>query len=95
MAGPPACRLEDGVGRALYAVPRPQEQSRIEVPLDAAVRPDLLPALAERDAPVEADDVAARGRHRLEQVRRAGPEVDRRHREPAEDPLEYGATNSS
>ena len=87
VAGPPAGRLEDGVGRTLHAVPRPEEQRRIEVPLDAAVRPDPLPALAERDPPVEADDVAAGRRHRLEQVRRAGAEVDRRHREPAEDPL--------
>ena len=78
--------VEDVVGGGLDALPRAEQDGRVEVPLDAALRADGEPALVERDAPVEADRVAARGGHRAEQVRRPGAEVDRRHVDGGEHP---------
>ncbi len=49
----------------------------IEVALDAAVA-DAAPGLVEGQPPVDADDVGAGARHRLEEVRGGGPEMDRR-----------------
>ena len=72
----------------------PEEHRRVEVALHAAVLADERPADVERHAPVEPDHVAARVGQRCEQVRRPGPEVDRRHVDRVEDALEYGATNS-
>ena len=56
----------------------PEQHGRVEVSLDGAVIAGELPALVERDAPVEADHVAAGGGHRREQRDRAGSEMDRR-----------------
>ena len=72
-------------GCGLDALPRPEQDGRVEVALHAAVVPDRLPALVERDPPVEADHVAARRRHRRQQRRGARAEVDRRRVDRGED----------
>ena len=89
VAGPPVVLGEDPAGRLLDALPGPQEQHRVQVPLDGPVA-DEPPALGQRDPPVEADDVAARGRLEVEDP--AGPhaEVGRRDAE-RRDPLEQAA----
>ena len=83
--GRPPARASTSSAAASIALPRPEQQRGIEVALHAAVVADERPAVVERDAPVEADDVAARARHRRQQRRRAGAEVDRRHVDARED----------
>ncbi len=80
---PAASRIADR--RRLDAREGPEQQRGIEVPLHAAIAADPLPPLVEPDAPVEADHVAPGLGHRLEQVRGAGSEVDRRHVDGVED----------
>src|SRR5919198_1797121 len=70
----------------LHALPWAEEDRRVEVALDAPVLADLRPAAVERDAPVEADHVAARVAHRSQQVRGARAEVDRGRAHRAQDP---------
>ena len=77
-----ACEHLERLG--LDALPRGEENGGIEVPLHGTVR-DLLPPHVERDPPVEADHVAARGGHLLEQRRRPRAEVDRRDVDGGED----------
>ena len=60
--GRPPARSSTSRAARLDPLPRPEQHGRVEVPLHAAVVPDLLPARVERDAPVEADHVAARAR---------------------------------
>ena len=77
----PAAGSGEHVERArLDALPRAEQQRRVEVALDAALLAGDLPAGVERHAPVEPDHVAAGRRHAREQRRRrSGAEVDRRH----------------
>ena len=77
--GPPAGAREHVERRRLDALPGPEQHRGIEVPLHRRSGARGEPALVERDAPVEADRVAAGGGHRREQVGGAGAEVDRRH----------------
>ena len=85
--GRPPAALEDRDRRRLDPLERPEQERGIEVPLHAAIAADPLPPLVEPDAPVEADHVASGRGHRLEQVRGAGAEVDRRHVDGVEDSL--------
>ncbi len=57
----------------------PEQNGRVEVALHPAARAERLPAAVDGHPPVEADHVAAHRLHLAEQVRRPGPEVDRRH----------------
>ena len=57
----------------------PSSSAGLEVPLHPALVPDELPGAVDRDPPVDADDVAAGFGHLLQEVRRPGAEVDRRH----------------
>ncbi len=77
--GRPAARARMSRADSFDAVPGPEQDRRVEVPLDGAILAGELPALVEGDAPVEADHVAAGVGHRREQRDRAGAEVDRRH----------------
>src|SRR5581483_11769922 len=86
VAGPAAGALEDVEGGRLRPLPRAEEDGGVEVPLHRAARADGEPAPVERDTPVEADRVASRRRHRLEQMGGAGAEVDRRNANRAEQP---------
>src|SRR6266704_5334746 len=61
----------------LPIVSRAQESGRIEVPLDPHVLADRNPSAVQRDAPVDADHVAAGPAERVQEPRRPGPEVDR------------------
>src|SRR5262245_50731291 len=66
----PAGRLREDGGDALANDPRRREQrAGIEIPLDRTMRADPPPCLRERDSPVDADDVSARGRDELEIAR--------------------------
>ena len=85
MTRPPSGTLENIARLGLDSLPRPKQQSGIEVALNAAVVADLVPAAVEWDPPVEPDHVAARLRHVAEQRRRARAEVDRRHVDGGED----------
>ena len=58
-------------GGARCAPTGPRSDRGVEVALDGAVLADERPALVEREAPVEADHVAAGGGHRREE--RAAP----------------------
>ena len=78
VAGPAAGEGEDLSRLACDDIERGEHHARIEVALDAAVA-DASPGLVEREAPVHADDIGAAARHRLEEVRGRGPEVDGRH----------------
>ena len=52
-------------------------RTHLEVALHGAVVPDALPAVGERHAPVEPDDVATRGRDQLEDYAvRRGIDID-------------------
>src|SRR5919109_948941 len=75
VAGPSAGSVEDRLRRRLHPLPRTEEQRGVEVPLHA---------------PVVADHVSAGRGHRLQQVRRARPEVDRGRGDAAENPLRIG-----
>ena len=77
----PARALEHVERRGLEPVPRREQRGGIEVALHAPLA-DELPALVERDAPVEPDHVAV---HLVEQRRGPGAEVDRRHVDRVED----------
>ena len=74
---PPARRSTSRAAR-LDALPRAEQRGGVEIPLHAAVAATSCPALVERDPPVEADHVAAGARHRRQQRRGPGAEVDRR-----------------
>ena len=63
----PADGVQDPLRRGRDPLERAEQQRRIEIPLHAAVRADDLPPALDRDAPVEADDVAAGLRHRRQQ----------------------------
>ena len=76
--GRPPARCEHLARRRLDALPRAEQDGRVEVPLDGMLLADLVPAAVERHAPVEADDVSSRRRHVPEQRGRADAEVDRR-----------------
>ena len=69
--GRPPARVEHVARGRLDALPRAEEHRRVEVALHAALVADRVPAAVERDAPVEADHVAAGLGHRREQRRRA------------------------
>ena len=75
---PAADAREDVVGLLEHPRRRAEQQRRIEIALDAAVGADARPRLVDRDAPVGADDVAARLAQLFEDRRRAGAEVNRR-----------------
>src|SRR5438309_8942782 len=57
-------------------LPGSQQNSGLEVTLDALVESDAAPCFVEREAPIHTDHVAAGGCHLLQQVRRTGAEVD-------------------
>ena len=84
----PATGVEDADGRASDALPRAQQDGRVEVALHAAARAERLPAAVDGHPPVEADDVAADRLHLAEQVRRPVSEVDRRRVDGREDARE-------
>src|SRR4029450_13284880 len=76
----PVAEVEDVSGSAFGALehvsraclrspPRAEEPGAVEVPLNPSVMVDPLPCDVERETPVDADDVAARGCAVLEQVR--------------------------
>ena len=85
VARAPVRARQDVERLALDDVPGGRERRRIEVALHGAV-PDEAPSLVEREAPVEADHVAACGGEAAEEVGGAGSEVDRRDVDGAEDP---------
>ncbi len=76
--GRPPARAEQLVGRREDPIDRTEEQRRIEVALDRAVRSDALPGLVERRAPVGADHVAARFAQLVEDRSGADAEMNRR-----------------
>ena len=86
VAGPPVVLGEDPPGGLLDTFPRPQEQHRVQVALYGPVA-DLAAPLGQRDPPVEADHVTARGCLELQNAGRADAEVDRWHAQLA-NPLE-------
>src|SRR5947207_6557359 len=64
----------------LDSLPRPEQDGRVEIALDAVTVADRLPTGVERAAPVEPDHVAAGPRKESQELlRRTGAEVDRRH----------------
>ena len=76
--GRPAAALQDVLGGAQHAMARAEQERRIEVALDGVVGAELVPGDVDRQAPVDADDVAA-GRGEVGQDRRrAGAEMNRR-----------------
>ena len=91
--GPSARAFEHIVGAGEDAFERPEQPGRIEVALNGAVVPDPLPRVVQRDAPVGADDVAARLANLAQDRARADAEMDRRHvvgRERVEDAAGVG-----
>ena len=75
----PATASRIRVRRRLDPLPGAEQQRGSRLPCTPRSRPTSLPAAVDRDPPVEPDHVPAGRRHVLEQVRRAGAEVDRRH----------------
>ena len=88
VSGPAAGAGEDVASLPLHRIPGTEQDRGIQVPLDRAVVTDRRPGLVERDAVVDAEGVAPRVPHQLQQVPRPHPEVDRRHIR-AGDPLEH------
>ena len=86
MTRPPAGGIDDRLGGPLDALPRAEQQRRLEIPLHASVVADPLPGLVERRSPVQADHVTSDGSHRLQEVRRARAEMNRRRVDLGEDP---------
>ena len=58
---------------------RGEEGGRVEIALHSTIVTDNLPALVERDAPVESDDRAASLFHQRQEGGGVGPEMDDRH----------------
>src|SRR5262245_8001851 len=85
MTRPPSGTAEDIPRCGLDPLPRTEQHRRVEVALHPPVLAYLGPPTIERNAPVEADDVAAGCRHVREKRRRASAEVDRRHSQRRED----------
>src|SRR5690606_29164190 len=79
---------EDAASLTLYRLPRREQQRRIKIALDALVVADPLPRLAERQAPIDADDIGIRIADVLQQLDRARAEVNRGNLAPKriEDP---------
>src|SRR3954451_19096714 len=75
----PSRTPQDGVRRREQTLDRSQQYRRIEIPLDPAVVTDPLPRFVERLPPVDANDVAARGRQIRKNRARTDAEVDERH----------------
>ena len=75
---PPARARMSSVGGE-DALERAEQQRRIEIALDAAVRADPLPRFVERRAPVGADHVAAGLAQLIENRSGADAEMNRRH----------------
>src|SRR5688500_18065025 len=59
-------------------LPAGDEPRCVEVSLDPSIEADALPGAVERLAMVDADDISAGDRHRLQQTGRTGAEVDGR-----------------
>src|SRR5215212_4568052 len=85
MTRPPSGTVENSSRFGFDPLPRGEQHGRIEVALYAALVADFGPAAVQRDAPVEADDVAAGGGHVAQERRRTGAEVDRRDVDGRED----------
>ena len=79
VAGPTARAAQHVSRRLLDVRPRPEQDRRVEIALNAALCADRRPRAVELDTPVEPDDVAAGVAHVREEPGRAGAEVDRRH----------------
>ena len=92
---PPRAR-EHVERRRLDPLPGAEQDARVEVPLHRALVPTARPAVVERDAPVEADRVAA-GRGHLGEQAAVVPVPKWIVGTPAaaSTRAEYGATNSS
>ena len=71
--------IEHVFGSRQHAIERPKEKGGIEIALNRAVVADAIPRVVQVNAPVCADDVATRLAQVVKDVRRAGPEMDRRH----------------
>src|SRR5438445_64735 len=76
VAGPAPGAAEDVAHSRLERGARSEQRRGVQVPLDRLRRADALPRRVQRDAPIDADHVAARRREVLEEARGAGAEVD-------------------
>ena len=76
VAGPSRGALQHVVRAGQHPLDRSEQQGRIEVALHGAIQSDALPGLVERHAPVNPDHVTPGRRHRFEQGRGAGTEVE-------------------
>src|SRR5690242_4976080 len=90
MTRPPSGTLENSARFGLDSLPRSEQDRRIEVALHAALVADLVPAAIERNAPVEADHIAAGGGHVTQKRRRSGAKVNRRRGDGVEDARRVG-----
>ena len=71
--------FEHIVGAGENAFERPEQPGRIEVALNGPVVPDPIPRVVQRDAPVSANDAAARLANLAQDRARADAEMDRWH----------------
>src|SRR5689334_4479184 len=78
VAGPAGGAFEDGRYLTVALGGRSEQRDRLEIPLNRAI-PDPRPCRVERNAPVDADHVAARCRKILEKGGGARAEVDHWH----------------
>src|SRR5712691_11539704 len=78
MAGPARGAFENVRDLTVALGRRREQRCRLEIPLDCAI-PDPRPRSLERNAPVDADHVAARCREIFEKGGGASAEVDERH----------------
>src|SRR5258706_608261 len=76
--GPAGSTFEDARDLTVTLGGRSEQRGRLQIPLDRAI-PDPPPCRVERNAPVDADHVAARCRKVLEKGRVACAEVNQRH----------------
>src|SRR5688500_284153 len=77
MPWPAARAFEDAVRGCEHAVERREQQRRIEIALDRPIVTNPFPRIVERNAPVGADDVAARFAQILQDICCARSEMDR------------------
>ena len=59
-----------------HYIPRGQQERRIEVALDTPLVANPRPGIVERHAPIDADDIATRLSHQLQEAGGPGAKVD-------------------
>ena len=79
VAGATSSAAQDIVDAFFHFRDGSEQRNRIQIPLHGSIVTDGLPAVIERDSPIQADHVSTRPAHEREQGGRTRAKVDDRH----------------